>query len=80
MALAGFRKDIPIDMLNEAGQVAKAWRVYRASPSEYVALPDLDANAPGVALEALVLQHEGWERDPEVAEPAEPRATGPTRK
>ncbi len=75
VALAVFRKDVAVEMLNEAGQVAKAWRVYRAWPSEYAALPDLDANAPGVALETLVLQHEGWERDTDVAEPAEPRAT-----
>jgi phage tail-like protein len=79
VALAGFRKDVAIEMLNEAGQVAKAWRVHRAWPSEYAALPDLDANAPGVALETLVLQHEGWERDADVAEPAEPRGNA-TRK
>jgi phage tail-like protein len=72
MSLADFRKDITIDLLNEAGQVAKSYNVYRCWPSEYTALPGLDANEPGVAFETLVLRHEGWARDPEVVEPTEP--------
>ena len=35
-------------------------------------LPDLDANAASVAIEALKLEIEGWERDRNVPEPAEP--------
>jgi T4-like virus tail tube protein gp19 len=41
------------------------------SPSEYTALSDLDAEANEVAIETLVLEHEGWERDTEVQEPVE---------
>jgi phage tail-like protein len=74
MSLADFRKDLVIELLNEAGQVVKAYLVHRAWPSEYVALPDLDANANEVAIETLVLQHEGWERDHAVSEPVEPSA------
>ena len=71
MSLASFRKDIVIELLNEAGQVAKAYFVYRCWPSEYQALPRLDANAKEVAIERLVLENEGWERDESVAEPVE---------
>ena len=74
VALANFRKDIIIELLNEAGQVVKAYVVYRCWPSEYQALPDLDANANAVAIERLVLEHEGWERDQSVTEPSEPKA------
>jgi hypothetical protein len=37
-----------------------------------VALPDLDANANAVAIQHIKLENEGWERDGNVAEPAEP--------
>jgi phage tail-like protein len=73
VSLADFRKDIVIELLNEAGQVVKAYLVYRCWPSEYQALPELDANATEVAIEMLVLEHEGWERDQSVAEPTEPK-------
>ena len=70
--LADFRKDILIELINEAGQIVIAYKVHRCWPSEYVALPDLDANATDVAFEQLILQNEGWERDTSVAEPQEP--------
>lgn len=71
MALADFRKDIVIELHNEAGQLVIAYKVYRCWVSEYTALPELDANADAVAIEQIVLQHEGWERDASVAEPKE---------
>ncbi|MFE5854729.1 phage tail protein [Streptomyces sp. NPDC056500] len=71
-ALKDFRKDIVIQVLNEAGQVALAYKVYRAFPSEYQVLGELDANANAVAIQHLKLECEGWERDLEVAEPDEP--------
>jgi phage tail-like protein len=73
VGLANFRKDIIIELLNEAGQIVKVYVVYRCWPSEYQALPQLDANGPEVAIEKLVLQHEGWERDQSVTEPVEPK-------
>lgn len=76
-SLKSFRKDLIIEVYNEAGQLAIAYRVYRAWVSEYQALPDLDANANAVAIETLKLEHEGWERDYEVGEPAEPSFTEP---
>ncbi|HWI86516.1 MAG TPA: phage tail protein [Sphingomonas sp.] len=72
VALADFRKDIVIELHNEAGQIAIAYIVHRCWVSEYQALPDLDANADAVAIQHIVLQHEGWERDANIVEPAEP--------
>jgi phage tail-like protein len=71
MSLADFRKDITVELYNEAGQLVIAYRLYRCWVSEYQALPDLDANANAVAISHLKLENEGWERDLEVAEPAE---------
>ena len=71
VSLADFRKDISIELYNEAGQLAKAYHVYRCWPSSYQALPELDSNSEGVAIESLVLQHEGWQRDLDVVEPTE---------
>jgi phage tail-like protein len=72
VSLADVRKDLRLELYNEAGQLALAYHVYRCWVSEYVALPTLDANTPGVAIQRLVLQTEGWERDLAVTEPAEP--------
>ena len=77
VSLKDFRKDVYIELLNEAGQVALAWRVFRCWPSEYVALGDLDANGNAVAVEHLRLQNEGWERDTSVTEPSEPSFSAP---
>jgi phage tail-like protein len=72
VSLTDFRKDILIEVYNEAGQLALAYKVYRCWVSEFQALPELDANANAVAIQTLKLEHEGWERDAEVPEPAEP--------
>jgi phage tail-like protein len=77
MSLKDFRKDLIIDLFNEAGQKVISFQVYRAWVSEYQALPDLDANANAVAIQTLKLEHEGWDRDVEVTEPEEPSFTNP---
>jgi phage tail-like protein len=71
-SLAKFRKDLSIQLLNEAGQIVKAYKVYRCWVSEYQALPELDASGNAVAIESLKLENEGWERDEDVTEPKEP--------
>jgi phage tail-like protein len=76
-SLKDFRKDILIEMYNEAGQLILAYKVYRCWVSEYQALPELDASANAIAIQTLTLQHEGWERDYEVGEPEEPSFTEP---
>jgi phage tail-like protein len=72
-SLADFRKDIIVDVFNEAGQKVISYKVFRCWVSEYQALPDLDANANAVAIQSLKLENEGWIRDVDVVEPAEPR-------
>ena len=75
VALANFRKDIIIELYNEAGQVVLAYKVYRCWVSAYQALPDLDADGVTTAIQSITLQHEGWERDASVPEPVEPKNT-----
>ena len=77
VSLADFRKDILIDFFNEAGQKVLSYKVYRCWVSEFQALPELDANANAVAIQTIKLENEGWERDLDVAEPAEPAFTEP---
>ncbi len=77
VSLKDFRKDIVLEMYNEAGQLAIAYKLYRCWVSEFQALPDLDANANAVAIQHLKLENEGWEQDFEVPEPAEPSFTEP---
>jgi phage tail-like protein len=72
VSLRDFRKDITIEVYNEAGQLALAYKVFRCWVSEYQSLPDLDANANAVAIQHIKLENEGIERDLEVPEPAEP--------
>ena len=72
VSLKDFRKDIILEVYNEAGQLALAYKLYRCWVSEYQALPDLDANANAVAIQHIKLENEGWERDVAVPEPEEP--------
>jgi phage tail-like protein len=77
VSLADFRKDIILEMYNEAGQLVIAYKIYRCWVSEYQALPDLDSNANAVAIQHIKLENEGWERDTSVTEPQEPTFTQP---
>ncbi len=77
VSLRDFRKDIIIEVYNEAGQLAIAYKVYRCWVSEYQALPELDASGNAVAIQTLKLENEGWERDYDVTEPTEPSFTEP---
>ncbi len=71
MTLKGFRKNILIELLNEQGKVALAYKVFRCWVSEYQALPELDANGHAIAFQHVVLQNEGWIRDVDATEPTE---------
>lgn len=77
VSLKDFRKDIIIEVYNEAGQLALSYKVFRCWVSEFQAMPDLDANANAVAIQTLKLENEGWERDYEVTEPKEPEFSEP---
>ncbi len=75
VALAAFRKDVTLELFNEAGQVVLAYKIHRAWVSEYQPLPALDADSGAAAFQSITLQHEGWERDTSVQEPQEPKST-----
>ena len=77
VSLKDFRKDIIIEVYNEAGQLVIAYKIYRCWVSEYQSLPDFDANANAVAIQTIKLENEGWERDYEVGEPSEPSFNEP---
>ncbi len=77
ISLKDFRKDLILDVFNEAGQKVISYKIYRCWVSEYQALPDLDANANAVAIQHIKLENEGWERDVSVTEPSEPTFTVP---
>jgi len=72
VSLKDFRKDILIELYNEAGQLAIRYKVYRCWVSDFQAQADLDGNANAVLIQSIKLENEGWERDIEVPEPSEP--------
>lgn len=78
VSLKDFRKDLIIEVYNETGQLAIAYKVFRAWVSEFQALPDLDANANAIAIQHIKLENEGWTRDVETTEPAEVSFTEPS--
>jgi phage tail-like protein len=71
VSLAGYKRNLIIEVLNLQGVTVKTYRVFRAWVSEYTALPELDANANAVMIESIVIQNEGFERDTDVVEQAE---------
>ena len=76
-SLKDFRKDVTLEVYNEAGQLAIAYKIFRCWVSEYQSAPELDANANAVAIQTIKLENEGWERDYDVAEPSEPSFVEP---
>jgi phage tail-like protein len=78
VSLADFRKDILLELYNEAGQLVLSYHIFRCWVSEFQAMPDLDSNANAVAIQHIKLENEGWERDMSVVEPAEPSFTIPS--
>ena len=78
VSLKDFRKDIVLEVYNEAGQKVIAYNIYRCWPSEFIAMPELDATGNAVAIQSLKLENEGWESDTSISEPAEPTFVSPT--
>jgi phage tail-like protein len=76
VTLSSFRKDIAIEVLDEAGNVALRYLVHRCWVSEYTALPDLNGESNAVLIASITLEHEGWMHDTSVAEA---RGATPTR-
>ena len=73
VSLADFRKDLLIEVYNEAGQVVITYKVFRCWVSEYQAQADLDASGNATLIQTIKLENEGWERDASVQEPTEPK-------
>ncbi len=63
VSLKDFRKDVMLELFNEAGQKVIVYKIYRCWPSEFTAMPELDANGNAVAIQMLKLENEGWEGD-----------------
>jgi phage tail-like protein len=78
VSLSDFRKDIIIELYNEAGQKVMAYNVYRCWVSEYQALPELNGTGGDTAITSIKLENEGWERDKDVKEPSEASFTLPS--
>src|SRR4029450_12374391 len=77
VSLKDFRKDLILELYNEAGQLVISYKMYRCWVSEFQALADLDANANAISIQHIKLENEGWERDVEVTEPTESTFTAP---
>jgi phage tail-like protein len=75
VSLLDFRKNIRIEVYNEAGQLAFAYNIFRCWVSEFQAQADLDANANAVLIQHIKLENEGWERDYANTEPTEASIT-----
>ena len=72
VSLDDVRKDIVIELYNEAGQKVVAYKVYRCWVSEYQAMPELDESGNAIAIQSMKLENEGWEREDSATEPTEP--------
>ena len=71
VSLKDFRRDITLELYNEAGQKVIAYNIYRCWVSEYTALPELDGMGNAIAIQSVTIENEGWERDISVQEPTQ---------
>jgi phage tail-like protein len=76
-SLADFRRDLVIDVYDEAGQKALSYQVFNCWVSEYQPASDFDANANAVSIEHVRVENEGWVRDPDVPAPSPVSFTDP---
>ncbi len=77
-AITDHRKDITIEMFDEAGQKVSAYTVFRCWASEWEALREVGVPGTAMAIRALTLQHDGWVQDRSMAPPTEENLTSPT--
>lgn len=69
--LAGYKKDLTVELLNEKGQPVKRYFLYGCWVSSTTQLPDLDGNANATAIESLTIEIEGFDRDTALTEQSE---------
>ena len=77
VSLFDFRKNLLLEIYNEAGQLVLGYNIYSAWVSEFRAFPELDAGSSSFAIQSIKLEHEGWERDYTIEVPSEPTFTEP---
>lgn len=65
------RKDVVIELYDEAGELAATCTVHGCRVASFEAIPALDAKATGVAIATLTLARAGWARDAGAGLPAE---------
>ncbi len=73
-SLKDYRKNLTVEVYNEAGKKVLAWNLYNCWVSDYQALPDLDAGANAVAIQTIKLEYEWFKRDNTVKEEEGPKA------
>src|SRR5256885_1299443 len=52
-SLADYRKDLILEVYDEAGQLVQRYNIHDCWVSEFQALPDLDANANAIAIQHI---------------------------
>lgn len=77
-SLADFRRDLVIDVYDEAGQKVLAYQVFNCWVSEYQPVSDFDANANAVSIQHIRLENEGWVRDTDLPAPSAVSFDDPT--
>jgi phage tail-like protein len=55
-----YRREVIVEVLNMQGNPVIEFTLHRAWPSEFQALPEMDANANAVAIQTLKLEYEGF--------------------
>jgi phage tail-like protein len=55
-----YRREVIVEVLNMQGNPLLEFTLHRAWPSEFQALPEMDANANAVAIQHLKLEYEGF--------------------
>lgn len=65
-----FRKEVRVELLNQAGVVVRSYLLHACWPSAYEAVSELDVNKAQGQTERLTLQCDSWERDANMVWPA----------
>ena len=59
-SLKDYRKNIILELYNEAGQLVLSYTIYNSWPSKFIGIPELDGSENATLIQTLVLQNEGW--------------------
>jgi phage tail-like protein len=71
VSLKDFRKDLILEVLNESGEIAIVYKIFRCWVSAYQSVGDFDSDTNSILIQTLTVENEGWERDAAVTEPTE---------